>query len=140
MAGLTVRPGEPDDLAEVERIQALSPEASQWQPRDYLAYDFAVALCEDRVAGFIVARRLAEGEGEILNLAVDPARRRGGIGRRLVEGIRLHYPGALWLEVRESNGAARAFYQQLDFQEFSVRPAYYDQPSESAIVMKFHSC
>jgi ribosomal-protein-alanine N-acetyltransferase len=140
MAGVTVRRATPDDLGEVERIQALSPEASHWQPRDYLAHEFAVAVCEDRVAGFIVARRLDEAENEILNLAVDPARRRAGIGRRLVDEIRLHCPGAIWLEVRESNRTARSFYQSLGFQEFSVRLKYYEQPPESAIVMKFHSC
>jgi ribosomal-protein-alanine N-acetyltransferase len=140
MAGVAVRSGGRQDLAEVARIQALSPEASQWNPEDYLAYEFLVAVRENSVAGFVVARRVAEEEVEILNLVVDPAQRRAGIGRRLVDEIRLQHPGAVYLEVRESNQAGRQFYQRLGFQEFSVRSGYYDSPLESAIVMKFHSC
>ncbi len=137
---MSVRRGSEEDLAAVAGIQAASPEAAQWNPRDYLQYDFAVALCEDRVAGFIVARQLAEGESEILNLAVDPAWRRCGIGRQLVAEIRLRHPGMLFLEVRESNLEARRFYESIQFQLVNIRPQYYDNPREGAIVMKFHSC
>jgi ribosomal-protein-alanine N-acetyltransferase len=47
---------------------------------------------------------------------------------------------SVFLEVRESNLGARAFYKALSFQEVNIRQDYYDQPSESAIVMVFHSC
>jgi ribosomal-protein-alanine N-acetyltransferase len=140
MAGVAVRTGGRQDLAEVARIQALSPEASQWNPEDYLAHELLVAVRESIVAGFVVARRVAEEEIEILNLAVEPAQRRAGIGRRLVGEIILRHPGAIYLEVRESNQAGRRFYQRLGFQELTVRHEYYDSPPESAIVMKFHSC
>ena len=45
-----------------------------------------------------------------------------------------------FLEVRESNRAARIFYKSMGFQEVNVRRDYYASPAESAIVMKFHSC
>jgi ribosomal-protein-alanine N-acetyltransferase len=140
VARLTIRRGDAGDLAVVARIQESSPEASQWEPRDYLAHDFAVAVCDDRVAGFAVARRVANAESEILNLAVDPAFRRRGIGRMLVDEIRLRHPGDIFLEVRESNQAARGFYERLGFQMVTVRPGYYERSREGAIVMKFHSC
>ena len=140
MAVLTVRTGDAADVGDVARIQAVSPEASQWDPSDYLAHDFAVALFEDRVAGFAVTRRLADGESEILNLAVDPAFRRQGIGRMLICEIKLRYPGDIFLEVRESNLAARKFYESLGFQVVTLRPRYYERSPEAAIVMKFHSC
>ena len=135
-----MRPGGAGDLEAVARIQEASPEAARWDPSDYLAYDLLVAVCQDRVTGFVVARRVAVGESEILNLAVDPVWRRRGVARRLVDEIRWQYPGTQFLEVRESNSGARKFYKSMGFQEVIVRPRYYEDPLESAIVMKFHSC
>jgi ribosomal-protein-alanine acetyltransferase len=140
MAGVTVRPGGAADLDAVARIQEASREAARWDPAGYLAYDFLVAVCEDRVTGFLVARPVAAGESEILNLAVHPACRRLGIAHRLVKEIALKRPGDMFLEVRESNSTARAFYKSIGFQEIAVRPKYYEGPLEGAIVMKFHSC
>jgi len=128
-----------EDLGAVAAIQAASPEAAQWDPADYLGYDFVVALRGKHIAGYAVARRLAEGETELLNLAVHPAFRRRGIGRRLLAEITSRYHGDLWLEVRQSNFAARNFYKSLGFTESGQRPEYYRDSSEHAIVMNFHS-
>jgi ribosomal-protein-alanine N-acetyltransferase len=134
-----VRRGSESDLAGVAEVQAASAEASQWNVHDYLSYDLIVALCQEQVAGFAVARRLAEGESELLNLAVRPIFRRHGIGRRLFSELLCGHSGALWLEVRESNTAARNFYKSLGLQETGHRPEYYDNSGEGAIVMNFHS-
>jgi ribosomal-protein-alanine N-acetyltransferase len=136
---IELRPGGPDDLASIAQIQAASPEASQWDVPEYLRYDFLVALCDGRVAGFSVARRVAEDESELLNLAVDPAFRRRGVGRRLVAALASGHPGVLWLEVRESNLDARKLYKSLGFLEAGYRPAYYPDSGEGAIVMNVHS-
>ncbi len=135
-----IRRGGPGDLAEVAVIQAASPEAAQWDAADYLRYDFRVSVCGIRVAGFLVSRTLAEGETELLNLAVAPEFRRQGVARKLVESLLAESPGVVYLEVRESNRAARKFYNHMGFQEVSSRPGYYQAPPEAAIVMKFHSC
>jgi ribosomal-protein-alanine acetyltransferase len=140
MAEVTVRRGGAEDLDAVAHIQAAWPGIVQWDPADYLAHDFRVAVCGARVAGFVVARQVGSGESEVLNLAVDPAWRRSGIGRMLLDVIKLQHPGAIFLEVRESNRNARAFYKALEFKEITVRQNYYDNPLESAIVMKFYSC
>jgi ribosomal-protein-alanine N-acetyltransferase len=105
-----------------------------------LRYDFRILLCGIRVAGFLVSRTLAEGETELLNLAVSPGFRRQGVARKLVESLLAESPGAVYLEVRESNLAARKFYNHMGFQEVSSRTGYYQEPPEAAIVMKFHSC
>jgi len=136
---IDVRPGSEDDLPSIAQIQAVSPEASQWDVPEYLKYDLTVAVSGGRVAGFAVARRLAEGEAELLNLAVDPAFRRRGVGRRLVIAITSGHPGVLWLEVRESNRDARKLYKSLGFSEAGCRPGYYPGSGEGAIVMKVHS-
>ena len=134
-----LRPGCADDLASIDQIQAASPEASQWDVSEYLTYDLTVAVCDGRVAGFAVARRLAEEESELLNLAVDPAFRRRGIARRLVAELTSGHPGTLWLEVCESNIAAQKLYKSLGFREAGRRSGYYPGPGESAIVMNVHS-
>jgi ribosomal-protein-alanine N-acetyltransferase len=92
------------------------------------------------VVGFLVWRPLAEGECEVLNLAVAPEFRRQGVARELLNPL-LNLRGTqAFLEVRESNQAARIFYKSMGFQEVNIRRDYYGSPAESAIVMKFHSC
>jgi ribosomal-protein-alanine N-acetyltransferase len=140
MAGLTVRRGETSDLQAVTRIQDASPELAHWDASDYLAYHFLVAESDGLVVGFIAARVVVAGEVEILNLAVAPSARRRGVARRLLTEIRSLLPGVLYLEVRESNLGARTFYQVYGFMEVNLRPGYYENPRETAIVMKFHSC
>ena len=135
-----IRPGHPGDLAEVAAIQASSPEAAHWDAADYLQYDFRVCLHNGRVAAFLVARRVAPDESELLNLVVAPEFRRKGLARALLQELLSALPASLYLEVRESNQAARTLYKSMGFQEVNIRPEYYQAPPEAAIVMKFHSC
>ena len=135
-----IRPGAAADLADVAAIQAASPEAAQWPPHDYLGYDFRVCILDDRIAGFAVSRITAPDERELLNLAVAPEFRRRGAGAGLVRSLVTVTAVSVFLEVRESNRAARVFYKTLGFQEVGLRTEYYAAPPESAIVMKFHSC
>ncbi len=136
-----IRRASESDLGRLAEIQALCPEAAQWSKvRDFLSYDVLVAVPQDSIVGFAVAREIGMGESELLNLAVAPEWRRRGIGRRLIESLHALRPGALFLEVRESNQAARKFYDVLGFQEVGRRTGYYVSPSESAVVMKIHSC
>ena len=115
-----------------------------WSARDFrecVASDvvFLVAAASDGVAGYVVAQDAAD-EGEILNLAVTPARHRDGIGRALVERVLVTLAGRgvqrVFLEVREGNAAARALYAALGFQEVGRRPRYYRRPVEDAIVLR----
>ena len=137
---MTIRRGELSDLEAIRAIQQASPEAAQWEPREYLQYDLQVAVRDDAVAGFLVTRTLAEGESEILNLAVAPQWRRQGVARALLAACLRHRDGDTYLEVRSSNQAAQKFYRSAGFQPVAERPQYYSAPGDSAIVMKFHSC
>lgn len=135
-----IRRGELRDLEEVAAIQEASPEAARWNVSEYPRYDFRVAVRGQRIAGFLVARKVADDERELLNLAVAPEFRRQGVGRDLLVGLLAEVRGAIFLEVRESNQAARNIYKSMGFKEVGNRPAYYENPHEPAIVMKFHSC
>ena len=135
-----IRRGDFGDLAAVAAIQEASPEAPRWKVSEYLQYDFRVALRDNRIAGFLVSRGLADGESEVLNLAVAPEFRRQGIARDLVAALVAEDPGKVYLEVRESNQAALNLYKSMGFEEVGKRQKYYETPLEAAIVMKFHSC
>jgi [ribosomal protein S18]-alanine N-acetyltransferase len=134
-----IRRGQPEDLPAIAAIQESSPEAAQWDPVDYLEYDLRIALYDGAVGGFLVTRMVA-GEAEILNLAVAPGLRRRGIARELLRSLLDSFPGPIFLEVRESNRAARNTYEALGFIGVNRRNSYYGHPPEAAIVMKFHSC
>ena len=115
-----------------------------WSARDFrecVASDvvFLVAAAPDGVAGYVIAQDAAD-EGEILNLAVAPRWHRSGIGRALVERVLAALAGRgasrVFLEVRDSNAAARALYAALGFAEVGRRPRYYQRPVEDAIVLR----
>lgn len=132
-----------EDLDAIASIQASSPEASQWEPSSYLEHDCTVGIAEGIVVAFLVSRETAPGEREILNVAVHAARRRCGMARKLLEA-ELSRPKTQWfLEVRESNAAARRFYESLGFRPTGRRENYYrslgEGSPEGAIVMTFFS-
>ena len=137
---MVIRAASEQDLPAIAAIQAAAPGASHWNPRDYLTYECRVAEEGSAVMGFIVARAVAEREWEILNLAVAPNARRRGIGRHLLGDTLARHVGEFFLEVRESNSSARRFYEYAGFREITRRLQYYDDPDESAIVMKLFSC
>ncbi len=135
-----IRRGAAGDFEAIAAIQTASPEAAQWKAADYAVFEVWVAVCDNRVAGFLAARSLGEGECELLNLAVDPEFRRRGLARHLMRALTGAYSGNIFLEVRESNMAARSLYKSMGFKEIGIRQDYYELPLEAAIVMKFHSC
>ena len=96
-----------------------------------------VARAEERTAGFGIMR-YGEDDAHLDLLGVDPAYRRAGLGRRLVEwleqpalvaGVR-----AVFLEVREQNRGAQAFYARLGYRTLAHLARYY-QGRESAVRM-----
>lgn len=129
-----------DDLEAIAAIQNSSPQGAQWTPESYLDHDCRVAVSGGRVVGFMVTRTTAVDEREILNVAVDPASRRAGIGRVLLETVLAGARGMSWfLEVRESNEAAINLYKTLGFSPTGRRENYYHDPQEAAIVMRLFS-
>jgi ribosomal-protein-alanine N-acetyltransferase len=91
------------------------------------------------VLGYVVAWFAAD-EGEIANIAVQPAHRRRGVAASLldatiVEGGRRGV-STFYLEVRESNVAARALYDSRQFEAIGRRRNYYRKPVEDAIVLR----
>ncbi len=94
------------------------------------------------VLGFIVSL-VQVGEGQILNIALRERGQGKGFGRQLVQHALSHMQQQavkrVFLEVRDSNHEAIAFYQSLDFQAVGRRRDYYrtDEGREDAIVMEW---
>lgn len=76
-------------------------------------------------------------ESEIYNLAVDSSFRRNRIAAKLLNALLSAVPGpmSVFLEVREGNAPAIAFYRQAGFEVIGRRPAFYRDPEEAAILM-----
>jgi ribosomal-protein-alanine N-acetyltransferase len=92
-----------------------------------------------RPLGYVVAM-IAGPEAEIADLAVSPDARRRGIGRALIDRLlgSLEAEGvvSVFLEVRESNHAARRLYESRDFHGIGRRRGYYRLPPEDALLLK----
>ncbi|MBA3657467.1 MAG: ribosomal protein S18-alanine N-acetyltransferase [Gemmatimonadaceae bacterium] len=90
------------------------------------------------VAGYSVARWV-EDEAELLNIAVADEQRGKGIGGvmldHVVRGLEERGIRHIFLEVRDSNTAARELYRSRGFRELSRRAGYYQRPTEDAIVL-----
>jgi len=140
---LNVRALEPGDADAILGIQAESPQVAQWSKRAYerLVLEKMIgwtAEANGSISGFITARQVA-GDAEILNFAVRSGARRRGVGTLLLNEVLAWAKGArsekIYLEVRESNHAARAFYERHGFRETGRRPRYYDAPTEDALLL-----
>lgn len=98
----------------------------------------APVACErGRIEGFAIME-FGEERAHLVLLAVRPAQRRMGIGRRLVDWLvasaRTAGIASLHLELRAGNEAARGFYRAMGFDETIVVPGYY-RGRESALRM-----
>jgi ribosomal-protein-alanine N-acetyltransferase len=93
--------------------------------------------------GFVVASGAqlpdTTAECELEFLLVVPDQRRSGLGRMLVDAILAWAEefGAqqVWLEVRSSNQAAQSLYRACGFISMGLRPGYYANPHEDALLM-----
>ncbi len=85
----------------------------------------------------------AAGEAELLRIAVDPARRGGGLGRRLLEACQavLAAEGMeeLHLEVRASNRAAIGLYRACGWVPSGRRGGYYPDGEDALLFRRNHS-
>jgi [ribosomal protein S18]-alanine N-acetyltransferase len=94
------------------------------------------ATAGDELLGYLVCSRYDQ-VWHLMNVAVAPERRRAGIASELISQLVEEGGGALpfTLEVRVSNRAAIAMYERLGFRSAGVRPRYYQDNGEDALIM-----
>lgn len=156
LAGARIRQLRPEDLPAVLRIEEASFEApwSEWAFRALFRRRDAVLLAAELPAGVdredgegawtmvgYAAAWFASGEGELGDLAVAPDARRRGVGRALVRAVkeetRRRGGTGLFLQVRESNEAARSLYLDEGFKRVGRRKRYYRSPAEDALILRW---
>jgi len=156
---MNLRPGIPADVPRLIDLERASPTAAHWTERRYrqsiepiredqrrlvLVAEAAASASAgpdllSGVVGFLVARHLGR-EWELENIVVAPPARRNRLGRRLIDALlaaaREANSESVFLEVRESNAAARKLYERAGFQQAGRRKSYYTDPAEDAIVYR----
>jgi [ribosomal protein S18]-alanine N-acetyltransferase len=143
---MNIRAATPADVPTMLELEQRAATAAHWKEQDYQRLfhpggrRLALVLEEEgKVRGFVVGRDLGE-EWEIENVAVAGPARRRGLGTRLVGELldlaRERGARSVYLEVRQSNQAARALYEKWAFSESGRRKAYYHDPEEDALVYR----
>jgi ribosomal protein S18 acetylase RimI-like enzyme len=128
------------DVQVLLEIESGSFPQPHWSSEDFFHYPCVVVEVDNRIVGFIVVRETFSGdekappEREILNIAIESRFRRLGLATLLLQN-ELRSDAVYFLEVRESNIAARALYAKFGFVEIGRREEYYGNPTETAIVM-----
>ncbi|MDY7102897.1 MAG: ribosomal protein S18-alanine N-acetyltransferase [Actinomycetota bacterium] len=102
---------------------------------------YLVALSGRQVVGYAGVMVPTE-DGHITTVAVDPEWHRHKIATRLLlvlcqEAVAMGAEN-LTLEVRSTNGAAQALYRRFGFAPAGIRPNYYPEVNEDALVMWAH--
>jgi ribosomal-protein-alanine N-acetyltransferase len=140
-----MRPEDLDRVVDIERGGFRHPWSRDLLARELghawsnilLAVERDAAL-QEQVLGYVVFW-LVHDEVHVLNIATAVEARRRGVGRALM--LEAHASGkargatVATLEVRRSNVPAIELYRSLGYRQVGVRPNYYQEEGEDAIVM-----
>jgi len=129
------------EILEIEKASYSDPWTEgmfRQEARNARSY-FYLAFLGERLVGY-AGFWLMVDEVHITKVTVVPARRRRGLGRRLVRYLfrkgRLLGAETARLEVRERNTAARRLYEKMGFQQVGLRKGYYARTKETAVIME----
>jgi ribosomal-protein-alanine acetyltransferase len=144
---MIIRPATRSDVREMLRLAHEAPTAANWSLKEYeRLFDTQpprrIALvCEEAgtARGFLIAR-IVDNEWEIENIVIAAEMRRRGFATKLLQAFldqaRAEAARGIFLEVRESNRAARSLYEKSGFQKAGRRTSYYSQPVEDAVLYR----
>ena len=155
---VTIRPATAVDIPALIALERESATAAHWTEQQYnrllQSHDAGVKTLvliarEDApdpnphantsLLGFLVARHLPP-EWELENIVVVSTARRGGIGTLLLDALLLRAretnSDSVFLEVRDSNLAARTLYEKAGFELTGRRKSYYKLPEEDAVLYR----
>lgn len=140
------------DLSDVLRIEAASFEYA-WTEEDFItclrrrdaigmvAETRATDDAESEIVGFFIYE-LHKKRIQVINLAVDPAHRRRGIGIQMLDKLALkaisHRRNRVTVAIRERNLSAQLFYRACNFLAERTLRKYYEDSGEDAIFMAYN--
>ena len=134
-------PTDAQQMAELDKVCFTVPWSLDSFEQELAANDRAIYIVAEKdgqLAGYAGMWQILD-EGHITNVAVAPEQRRQGIATSVLaaliaeggrRGIR-----AFTLEVRASNVAAQELYRGFGFQSAGIRPGYYEDNKEAAVIM-----
>ena len=140
---MQIRPMTKNDCEQVAAIEAVSFSVP-WSLRAFTDtvekenFRYFVAEEAGEILGYCGFLFVLD-EAEIPNVCVKSSARKQGVGKQMMtvlmeEAAKLGI-ATLFLEVRESNAAARSLYKALGFEENGIRKNFYEQPVENAVLM-----
>lgn len=142
-----IRPMSPDDLEGVAALEerSFSLPWTLGMLRESLAQSAtAVAYVledQDGIAAYLLARQVLP-EAELLRIAVAADKRRKGYAGQLMRRWLSEAEEAgcrdFYLEIRQSNEAAKALYASFSFESAGIRKAYYADNGEDAEIWSLH--
>ena len=140
-----IRPATPVDVPALRTIEAQTPTAAHWSEQEYQRLfsgdspRFGFVIGDGAPQGFLIARQIGP-EWELENIVVAARAQRRGLASALLQhflDVAEQRGGeGIFLEVRESNTAARALYHKHGFVETGRRRGYYQNPDEDAVLYR----
>lgn len=141
MSGVLVRPLRHSDLPSVLAIERRSFPTPWSLSMFVLELSKPSGIClaataDGELVGYLICAFYVEAF-HLMNVAVEPACRRHGIGRALIDELleRTGPDASITLEVRVSNAGAIALYESYGFRAVGTRRRYYSDTGEDAIIM-----
>ena len=132
-----------EDCADVAAIEAVSFSVP-WSLRAFTDtvekenFRYFVAEENGEILGYCGFLYVLD-EAEIPNVCVKESARKQGVGKQMMSALLDEAKklglAVLYLEVRESNQAARKLYESLGFVENGIRKNFYEHPVEHAVLM-----
>lgn len=125
-----------DDVYEIEKICFAHPWSKNDLAKqlDIATSHFLVAEADGKAVGYM-GLQIFSGEGYVTNVAVLPKYRGRGIAQALISEQLKNKMEFITLEVRESNIPAINLYKKMGFENMGIRPHFYTDPDENAVIM-----
>jgi [ribosomal protein S18]-alanine N-acetyltransferase len=157
-----IRQATPTDIPDMVELERENPTSVNWSHEHYESLfgttalelsEYFVFVAEDSsesngvtvppppspIVAYLAARRV-DRDWELQYIVVAKKSRHRSLAtlllNELIEKARSKSANAIFLEVRESNQSARAFYRKAGFEETGLRKSYYSDPPEDAILCR----
>ncbi len=138
-----IRPMTAEDVEDAWKLEQINLGKEAWTQKqllDAMTRDdtiYLVAEMAGRIVGLCGVQNIS-GEGEVTNVSVSGDVRREGCGYKMVKQLLERGKGIgikdYTLEVRAQNTPAIKLYEKLGFKNEGVRPGFYDEPKDDAVI------